>query len=229
MIGAGTIIVIDDEVAIRRLVQKTLTQAGYKVKLAGRHGNPLRQIFSSRCSLVILGEESIDESYVSILNELRTWSKVPVIVISSLLPKEAVLAASVTGANGYITAPFSRLELLTSVRSVLHSYNTTSQGIKFETDSVTIDFENRTVTKKGKRVELTTTEFSLLALFVHNVGKVLTHDYILRQIRGPWFENKIPYSRVYVRHLRKKLEDDPAVPQLFQTDFGKGYKFNAKQ
>ena len=229
MTGAGTIILIDDDVEIRRLVVKTLTPAGYKVKLAQRQGDPLRQIFSTRCSLVILGEETTDESYVKILKDLRTWSTVPVIVLSSLVPSEAVLAASVAGANGYIAAPFSRPELLKSVQSVLQSYNTTSQGRIFEIDSVVIDFENRTVTKKGKRVELTKTEFSLLSLFIHNPGKLLTHDFILRKIRGPWFENKVPYIRVYVSLLRKKLEDNPDHPQLIQTELGKGYKFVVKQ
>jgi two-component system KDP operon response regulator KdpE len=228
MMNTTTILVIDDDIEIRRLVFKTLTPAGYKVKLAHRQGDPLRQIFSSRCSLVILGEETTDESYVSILKDLRSWSTVPVIVLSSLLPKEAVLAASVAGANGYITVPFSRQELLKSVQSVLQLYNTTSQGRRFEADSVIIDFENRTVTKKGKEVELTRTEFSLLSLFVHNADKLLTHDFILRQIWGPWFETTTPYSHVYVGRLRKKLEDNPGHPQLFQTELGKGYKFVVK-
>jgi two-component system, OmpR family, KDP operon response regulator KdpE len=221
MMSATTILVMNDDVEIRRLVFKTLQPAGYRVKLVERQGNPLKQIFSSRCSLVILGEESTDVSYVSILKDLRQWSTVPVIVLSSLLPKEAVLAASVAGANGYITVPFSRSELLKSVHSVLQLYNTTNHGRIFETDSVVVDFENRTVSKKGKRVELTPTEFSLLTLFVHHAGKVLTHNYILQQIRGPWFENKLPYSRVYVQHLREKLEDNPDRPQLFQTELGR--------
>jgi two-component system, OmpR family, KDP operon response regulator KdpE len=229
MMKAETILVIDDDVEIRRLVFKTLTPAGYKVKLAKRQGDPLRQVFSTRCSLVILGEDSMDQSYVHILKDIREWSAVPVIVLSSLVPKEAVIAASVDGANGYITVPFSRPELLTSVQTVLQSYNTTSQGRKFEADSVVIDFENRTVTKKGKRVELTKTEFSLLSLFVHNADKLLTHDFILRQIWGPWFETTLPYSHVYVGRLRKKLEDNPDQPQLFQTELGKGYRFVVKQ
>ena len=227
--NAGTIFVIDDDVEIRRLVSRILKPAGYKVKLVQRQGDPLRQIFSSRCSLVILGEETTDVSYVGILKDIRAWSTVPVIILSSLMPKEAVLAASIAGANGYITVPFSRPELLKSVQSVLQSYNTTSQGRKFEIDSVVIDFESRTVTKKRKRVELTKTEFSLLSLFIHNPGKLLTHDFILRQIWGPWFENTIPYSYVYVGKLRKKLEDNLDHPQLFQTELGRGYKFVVKQ
>jgi two-component system KDP operon response regulator KdpE len=229
MMNVGTIFVIDDDVEIRRLIFKTLTPAGFKVKLAQKGGDHLRQIFSSRTSLVILGEESIESSYVNILKDVREWSTIPVIVLSSLHPEEAILAASVSGVNDYISVPFSQRELLSSVRSVLRFYNTTYQGIKFEIDSVSINFENRTVTKKGKRVELTMTEFSLLSLFVHNAGKLLTHEFILRQIWGPWFEKTKPYSYIYVGRLRKKLEDNPDNPQLFQTESGKGYKFIVKK
>lgn len=228
MVTTAIILVIDDDVEIRRLIFKILTPAGYKVIFGQRQGDPLRQIFSSRCNLVILGEESIEASHVKILKDLRELSTVPVIIISSLLPKEAVLAASVTGANDYISLPFSQRELLMSVRSVLRKYDTTDQGIRFEIDSITIDFENRLVSKKGKRVDLTPTEFSLLSLFVHKAGKLLTHNYILRKIWGPWFENNTPYSYIYVGRLRQKLEDDPFNPQLFQTEVRKGYKFVLK-
>jgi two-component system KDP operon response regulator KdpE len=225
MISAGTILLMDDDVEIRRLVYRTLEPVGFKVKFADKQKEPLQQVFSSRSHLVILGEESIDSSYVSILKDLRVWSRIPVIVLSSLHPKEEVLASSVAGANDYITIPCSRIELLMSVRSVLQLYNTTNQGTKFEIDSVAIDFENQTVSKKGKKVELTPTEFSLLSLFVHNAGKLLTHDHILRYIRGPWFESKTPYAYVYVGRLRKKLENDPDHPHLFVTELGRGYKF----
>jgi Response regulators consisting of a CheY-like receiver domain and a winged-helix DNA-binding domain len=169
MTNTAIILVIDDDVEIWRLIFKTLTPAGFKVKLAQRQVDFLRQIFSSHCSLVILGEESIESSYVKILKDLREWSTIPVIVLSSLHPEEAVLAASVTGVNGYISVPFSQRELLASVRSVLRLYNNTHQGIRFEIDSISIDFENRTVTKKGKIVELTTTELSLLFRYLYTM------------------------------------------------------------
>jgi two-component system KDP operon response regulator KdpE len=111
---------------------------------------------------------------------------------------------------------------------VLRLYNTTDQGTKYETDFVAIDFEERTVRKRGKIVNLTPTEFSLLTLLVHNAGKLITHDSILRQIRCPWFGKDRAYSRVYMGRLRKKLEDDPDHPQMFQTESGRGYKFVAK-
>jgi two-component system KDP operon response regulator KdpE len=229
MINSGTILVFDDDVEMRRLVFKTLEPAGYKVKLGDKRKEILRQVFSSRCNLVIIGWESIDVSIVKIMKNLRAWSSVPAILLSYPVPKDDDLAASVAGANDHIIKPFSHAELLTSVRSVLRVYNTTDQGTKYETNSVTIDFDSRTVSKNGKMVDLTPTEFSLLSLLVHNPGKLMTHDCILRQIRGPWFEKDTTYSRVYMGRLRKKLEDDPDNPRLFQTESGRGYKFVAKQ
>ncbi len=228
MINSGTILVFDDDVEMRRLVFKTLEPAGYKVKLGEKRKEILRQVFSSRCNLVIIGWESIDVSIIKIMKNLRAWSTVPIILLSYPAPKEDVLAASVAGVNEHIVKPFSYAELLTSVRSVLRVCNTTDQGTTYETDSVIIDFEKGTVSKNGKIVNLTPTEFLLLSLLVHNPGKLMSHDFILRQIRGPWFEKDTTYSRVYMGRLRKKLEDDPENPRLFQTESGRGYKFVAK-
>jgi len=228
MVNSGTILIIDEDVEVRRLVHRTLERAGYKVKAAEKHDNILQHVFATRCSLVILGMESLQHSDINILKELRASALLPVIILSPPLPDEDALTASVAGATYYVSKPFSEAGLLASVRSVLRSYNTTTQGSTFETESVFINFENHLVSKNGKIINLTPTEFSLLSLFVHNPGKVLTHAYIARQIRGPWFDKRLPYSRVYVGRLRKKLEDDPADPHIFQTESGKGYKLVVK-
>jgi two-component system, OmpR family, KDP operon response regulator KdpE len=229
MVGTGTILVIDDDVEMKRLISKTLRLTGYKVKLAEEGGDILHQVFSSRCILVIIGMESVDASHINIVKSLRTWSTVPIILLSYPVFENDVFDLSAAGVNDRIVKPFSYVELLTSVRSVLHVYNATDQGTTYEAESVIIDLERRMVSKKGKIINLTPTEFSLLALLVHNAGKLITHDSILRQIRGPWFENDTTYSRVYMGRLRKKLEDDPNHPRLFQTESGRGYKFIAKQ
>ncbi len=228
MLNSGTILIIDEDVEVRRLVQKTLERAGYKVKTAEKHDNILQHVFATRCILVILGMESLQNSDINILKELRASALLPVIILSPPLPEEDALTASVAGANYHISKPVSEGQLLASVRSVLRSFNVTTQGSTYETESVLIDFENHVVSKKGKIIKLTPTEFSLLSLFVHNAGKVLTHAYISRQIRGPSYDKRLPYSRVYVGRLRKKLEDDPNDPQLFQTESGKGYKLVVK-
>ena len=228
MISAGTILVIDDDVEIRRLVFKTLGPAGYKIKNADSREDFVQQVFSSRCILVIVGMEMLDVSHVNIVKELRTLSTVPVILLSYPLEQDAP-GPSAVEVNDRIIKPFSRSELLASVRSVLKTYNTIDQTTKYEAESVTIDFEQRQVSKKGKIVNLTPTEFSLLSLLVHNAGKLITHDNILRQIRGPWVGMDTTYSRVYMGRLRKKLEDDPDHPQMFQTESGRGYKFVARQ
>ena len=227
MINAGTILVVDDDVEMRRLVFKTLEPAGYKVKFAERRGDIVQQVFSSRCILAIFGMDSVDALHVNKVKKMRMWSTVPVIFLSYPIEQD-IPGLSTAGVNDHIIKPFSRAELLTSVRSVLRRNNTTDQGTKYETDSVAIDFEKGTVSKNGKIVNLTPTEFSILSLLVHNAGKVITHDCILRQIRGPWVEKDTTYSRVYMGRLRKKLEDDPDHPQLLQTESGRGYKFVAK-
>lgn len=229
MISAGTILVVDDDVEMRRLVFKTLEPAGYKVKCVERQGDLLQQVFSSRCILVIIGMESADVPHIDIVKNLRAWSTVPVILLSYPVLDKDVPGLTAAGVNDHIAKPFSHAELLTSVRSVLRLYNTTGQGTKFETDSVAIDFEKRMVCKKGRAVNLTPTEFSILSLLVHNAGRLIIHDCILRQIRGPWFGKGTAYSRVYMGRLRKKLEDNPDHPQMFQTESGKGYKFVAKR
>ena len=228
MISAGTILVIDDDVEIRRLVFKTLDPAGYRVKASDWRGDIVQQVFSSRSILLIIGMEGFNLSHFNIVKKLRRWSSVPVILLS-YPTDEGVPGVSTAGVNDHIIKPFSHAELLMSVHSVLKVYNTTDQGTKYEAESVTIDFERRTVSKKGKTVNLTPTEFSLLTLLVHNAGKLITHDSILRQIRGPWVEQDTTYSRVYMGRLRKKLEDDPDHPQMFQTESGRGYKFVVKQ
>ena len=227
MISAGTILIIDDDVEMRRLVFKTLEPAGYRVKVAQIQGDILHQVFSTRSILVIIGMETVDALHVNIVKELRIWSTVPAILLSYPAGADA-LGLSSAGVNDHIIKPFSHAELLTSVRSVLKAHNTTNQGTTYEAESVTIDFERRMVIKNGKTVNLTPTEFSLLSLLVHNAGKLITHDSILRQIRGPWCEKDTTYARVYMGRLRKKLEDDPDRPQMLQTDSGKGYRFIAK-
>jgi two-component system, OmpR family, KDP operon response regulator KdpE len=226
-VSAGTILVIDDDVEIRRLVFKTLEPAGYRVKVADWRGDIIQLVFSSRSILLMIGMETFNMSHFKIVRKLRKWSTVPVILLS-YPTGDGVPGLSPAGVSDHIIKPFSHAELLTSVHSVLKVYNTTDQGTKYEAESVTIDFERRMVSKKGKTVNLTPTEFSLLTLLVHNAGKLITHDSILRQIRGPWVEQDTTYSRVYMGRLRKKLEDDPNHPQMFQTESGRGYKFVAK-
>jgi len=222
---SGRLLLVETDVEIKRLVLKVLAAAGYKVKLADNEGDLLQQIFSSRCLLVIFGMNAVDVSYLAVVKKLRRVSALPVIFIMYPTAEKDRATVSAAGVNDQVLKPFSDAELLTALRSVIRSYHNGGQGARFEASAIVINFENQTVVRKGKPVNLTPTEFLLLSLFVHNAGKILTHDRILRQIRGPWYERHINYSRVYTCRLRRKLEDDPENPHLIRTESGKGYKF----
>jgi two-component system KDP operon response regulator KdpE len=220
-----TLLIVETDVEIRRLIVKMVSAAGYKVKMADSAGDILQQIFSSRCLLVIFGMEAVDPSYLAIVKKLRKVSALPVVFLMYPGAEKDHASVSEAGVNDHVLKPFSDAELLTALRSVIRSAYNTDQGAKFETSSMVIDFEHQTVVKNGKRVNLTPTEFLLLSLFVHNAGKIVAHDLIMRQIRGPGHEKESNYSRVYTGRLRKKLEDDPENPHLIQTESGRGYRF----
>jgi two-component system KDP operon response regulator KdpE len=140
-----------------------------------------------------------------------------------------IISALDAGANDYLTKPFRSGELIARVRSALRIFNSALQkGDKFFFDAITVDLDGHTVSKNNEPIKLTPTEFSLLALFIRNAGKVLTHNYILQQVWGPKFEGESQYTRVYVGQLRKKLEDDPNAPKYFITESGIGYRLSVE-
>jgi two-component system KDP operon response regulator KdpE len=223
------ILVIDDEVQIRRLLQITLEAAGYKVHLAESGEEGLREAAMRRPEAIILDLGLPDGDGVEILRKLREWATVPVIILSVRASERDIVAALDRGADDYLTKPFRTGELLARIRTALRHRFVTEQGSVFRAGMVTVDLASRVVKKNGETVKLTPTEFSLLALFARNAGRVLTHRFILEQIWGPTFGEETQYSRVYVGQLRKKLEDDPANPQLLLTESGIGYRLSVEE
>ncbi len=219
------ILVVDDEIQIRRLLQITLESAGYKVSLAESGEEGLRQAATIRPELIILDLGLGDMDGLDLLKRLREWATVPILILSVRAGEEDVVAALDRGADDYLAKPFRTGELLARVRAALRHVQQTEQGTEFVSGSLSIDLSTRVVKRRDEIVKLTPTEYSLLVLFVRNAGKVLTHGFILRQIWGPSFEGETQYSRVYVAQLRKKLEDDPNIPRLFLTESGIGYRF----
>jgi two-component system KDP operon response regulator KdpE len=223
------ILVIDDELQIRRLLQISLEAAGYKVHLAASGQEGLQQASMSRPETVILDLGLPDAEGIDVLKKLREWATFPILILSVRSSEQDIVAALDAGADDYLTKPFRTAELLARVRTALRHRRPLEQEAVFHFGSVSVDLTARVVKKGGKIVKLTPTEYALLALFVRNAGRVLTHRFILQQIWGPTFEEESQYSRVYAGQLRKKLEDDPTHPRLLLTESGIGYRLSDEE
>ena len=219
------ILVIDDEVQIRRLLRITLEANEYNITEAqdGRTGIELSA--SSRPNLIILDLGLPDEDGQVVLKKLREWTKVPVIILSVRNSEKDIITALDSGADDYLTKPFNTGELLARIRAAIR-HNQPEQSMPvFKNGSIEVDFTNRIVKRDGEVVKLTATEYSLLSLFIRNAGKVITHSHILKEIWGKMYSDDSQYVRIYIAQLRKKLEDNPNKPKYFVTESGVGYRF----
>jgi two-component system KDP operon response regulator KdpE len=218
------VLVIDDEVQIRRLLRVTLEGHDFQVCEAATGRDGLIEAAQYRPDVVVLDLGLPDMDGVAVLQRLREWSKVPVVVLSVRDREQDKITALDHGADDYVTKPFSTGELLARVRVALRHAQPGEALVVFRNGDLQVDLSSRVVTLKGKDVKLTATEYSLLRLFVQHAGKVLTHQQILREVWGPTYIEQTHYLRVYMGHLREKLESDPAQPEMFITEPGVGYR-----
>ena len=218
-------LVIDDEVQIRRLLRVVLESADYLVHEAETAAQGLTDAATRRPDVVLLDLGLPDSDGVNVLRRLREWSQVPVIVLSVRDDEEGKVAALDSGADDYVTKPFSSAELLARLRAAQRKTRPEEEISRFKSGDLIVDLTARVVTRAGHEVKLTATEYALLRLFVRHAGRVLTHRQILREIWGPKSEEHRQYLRVYVTHLRQKIERDPAAPELVKTEPGIGYRF----
>jgi len=230
MTGAATgplVLVVEDEPQIRRLLQITLESNGFRVTQAATGEEGLLRAGTDRPEAVVLDLGLPDTDGTEVLKKIRRQSTVPVLILSVRNTEQDIISCLDAGADDYLIKPFRQGELVARIRSAMrHRPSVQEKGI-IEAGPVSIDIDARVVRRKGEAVRLTGTEFSLLALFVRNAGKVLTHRYILEQVWGPTFVEETQYLRVYVGQLRKKLEEDPSNPALILTESGIGYRFVA--
>jgi len=218
------ILVIDDEVQIRRMLRISLDAHGYRVKEATTSQEGVQQAAMSRPDLIILDLNLPDKSGLETLKDIREWSRTPVIVLSVKSSEQDKIALLDSGADDYLTKPFSMGELLARIRAALrHSIPEGTGGI-FTAGGITIDFSKRVVSKNGEEIKLTPTEYSLLKLMAQNAGRVLTHNQIMNELWGVNSQPDTSYLRVYMLQLRKKLETDPANPKILITEPGVGYR-----
>jgi two-component system, OmpR family, KDP operon response regulator KdpE len=221
-----TILIIDDEVQIRRLLEITLSANGYKISEAssGREGLSLAASVQPVLILLDLGLPDIDG--LVIIKKLREWYQKPVIILSVRNSEEDIVKALDSGANDYITKPFRTGELLARIRVAIRQNQDNTDRSVLEFGSLIIDLVNHTAKKDNELIKLTSTEFALLSLLAKNEGRVLTHQFILKEIWGYGYADQTQYLRVFIAQLRKKIEENPSKPTFLITESGIGYRFS---
>ena len=226
--SSPTVLIIDDEVQIRKLLAITLQTNDFKVAEAATAKEGLALVASHPPDLVLLDLGLPDADGQQVLQHLREWYTRPIIILSVQSDEREIIKALDHGANDYLVKPFRTGELMARIRSALRSSFIDEATPVATFDDLSIDFVARVVCKDQQPVKLTATEYALLALMVKNEGKVLTHQYLLNQVWGPSYKNESQYLRVFVAQLRKKLEKDPNRPAHIITESGVGYRFIAK-
>jgi two-component system KDP operon response regulator KdpE len=218
------ILIIDDEVQMRRLLQITLQSNGYAVTEASTAKEGITAAATHPPDMVLLDLGLPDKDGHTVLKELREWYTNPVIILSVQRAEHDIVLALDNGANDYLAKPFRTGELLARIRSALRGNIKDSEPV-LVCKGFELDLAARTVKRDSMSVKLTATEYSLLAVMARNEGKVLTHQYLLREVWGPGYVNQSQYLRVFIAQLRKKIELDPNRPELITTESGVGYRF----
>ncbi len=223
----GQVLVVEDEQYIRRFVRTALENHNYQVTEASTYDQGLQQILHLKPDLLVLDLGLPDNDGLKLIHNVRTWSKLPILVLSARITEQDKIQALDKGADDYLTKPFATGELVARVRALLRrsQFNPEAVHPLLRFGDVEVDFAQRKVTRQGQPVHLTPTEFQLLSLLVLNAGRVMTHRHLLREVWGSHFIESNHYLRVYVGHLRQKLEEDPSQPRYFLTETGVGYRF----
>jgi len=217
------VLVVDDELQILRALRTSLRGAGYEVDTAETVEAALTALALNPPDAVILDLVLPDGRGTDVARELRTWSNVPVIVLSVVGDESEKVAALDAGADDYVTKPFGIDELLARLRAALRRREPSSDPV-VEIGALRIDLEKRSVHSDGRLVQLTPHEFELLRALARNPGKLMTHSALLREVWGRAYDDESHYLHVYVSQLRRKLEPDPARPRYILTEPGAGYR-----
>jgi two-component system KDP operon response regulator KdpE len=221
------VLIVEDEKEIRRFVRQALEAEGHRVFEAESLQRGLIEAGTRKPDLVILDLGLPDGDGTDFIREVRAWSTVPIVVLSARVEEHDKVEALDAGADDYLSKPFGVAELLARARAALrrHARAGEEQGPLVRFGDVAVDLANRQVAKGGQVVHLTQIEFRLLAVLLSHPGKVLTHRHLLREVWGPSYVEHGHYLRIYMGHLRQKLEDNPARPRHLITETGIGYRF----
>jgi two-component system KDP operon response regulator KdpE len=227
-VSGSRILVVDDEPQILRALETTLRVEGYDVETAATAAQAAAKAAMRPPDAVILDLVLPDGSGIEVCRELRTWTRVPIVILSAVGDEREKVAALDAGADDYVTKPFGGEELLARLRAVLRRATPRGSPV-IEVGELRVDLEKRAAFRDGQRLQLTPHEFALLRLFAENEGKLLTHRMILREVWGPAYQTESNYLHVYVSHLRRKIEREPTRPRYILTEPGAGYRFVAPE
>ncbi len=222
-----TVIVVEDEAKIRRFIKLALEAEQLLVFEADCVARGLIEAGTRQADLVVLDLGLPDGDGIELIRDLRTWSEIPIVVLSARTAEADKVAALDAGADDYLVKPFGAAELLARVRAQLRRrFRAGATGTALvEFGNVHVDLGKRIVEKNGQQVHLTPIEFRLLAYLIANPDSVLTHRQLLKAVWGPNHTEDSHYVRVYMGHVRKKIEDDPTRPRFILTESGVGYRF----
>ncbi|MEJ5239916.1 MAG: response regulator transcription factor [Anaerolineales bacterium] len=226
-----TVLVVDDEKALRDFVRRNLEVRGYRVLTASNGLEALAIFEHESVDLIILDLMMPHLDGLEVTRRLREVSGVPIIILSALGEESDKVRAFDLGADDYLTKPFGVGELLGRVKAVLRRSqwsHVPSGGERLVRGEICADLERHIVTVNGREISLTPTEYNLLVFLMRNAGKVLSHQFILQQVWGPQYGNEAEYLRVYIGRLRRKIEADPAHPRYLHTEHGIGYRFEER-
>jgi two-component system KDP operon response regulator KdpE len=226
MSNSAQILIIDDEIQIRKLLEITLNSNDYKTIFAVNAKEGVAMVANHQPDLVILDLGLPDEDGQVVLKRMREWYNNPIIILTVKSAEDEIVKALDNGANDYLTKPFRTQELLARIRTALRNLVSIEKEPIIEFGSVSIDLASRIVRLNNVILKLTTTEYNLLSVFIKNEGRVLTHQYLLKQVWGNSYADQTQYLRVFVAQLRKKIEEDPNRPKFIITESGVGYRFN---
>ena len=227
MSNGFSILVIDDESQIRKLLEITLEANGYKLLFSVNAKEGITMAASHQPDMILLDLGLPDEDGQVVLKQLRDWYHNPIIILSVKSAEEEIVKALDSGANDYLTKPFRTQELLARIRTALRGNFNQNQEPIIAFGPITVDFVARVIKLNGELLKLTATEYNLFTLLLKNDGRVLTHQYILKEIWGNSYADQTQYLRVFVAQLRKKIEEDPNRPKYILTESGVGYRFNS--
>jgi two-component system KDP operon response regulator KdpE len=221
----GLILVVDDESQIRRFLKISLESIGYKVIEAETGEEGITQIATATPDVIILDLGLPDMDGLDFVKRVREWSTIPIIILTVKDTEKDKVILLDNGADDYLTKPFGMNELMARIRVAFRHKHSDKGTQVFTSGKVSIDFDRRIVKVNDEKIKVTPKEYSVLTLLARNAGKVLTQNYILKELWGPYYQDESQYLRIYIMQIRRKIEDNPSNPTIIITEPGVGYRF----